>query len=1304
MRWTEEQQKVIDERGSNILVSAAAGSGKTAVLCERILSRLVDENAPMSLDRLLVMTFTNAAAEEMKERISSGLKAKLQEKKRQLAEASYGEERSGVEAVLERLRHQELLLRDADISTIDSLCSRLIRDYYQEIDIDPGFRTAEEGELKLIREDVLRDLLEEKYAEADESFMSFAEALSSRRSDEKLSKVIEDTYDFIQSDPWPRHFLARMLRETESEKKGDYEALPWFSYFMDRSSRDCREYSLMMEDCMDVCREEDGPAAYLPAAEELHSFFQRLGQTKDYKELRDLLNGFTPQRLKAVREKDADPVKKDGVKRCIEMARKYIKGLAASVPLSTELLQITTAGSASYISSLIQLTESFMDRFSAAKKERNIVDFDDMEHLCLSLLYDEDGEKLMPSAIADELSRQYDEILVDEYQDSNLVQEAIIYALSGERFGHPDVFMVGDVKQSIYRFRLARPELFMSKYRSYGEPGREAAESGGETIESGGKTVVSGRIAGESKGVRIDLNKNFRSRKAVLDAVNSVFSVVMQRELGGIEYDEAARLYPGAEYKDEGDEAYRAELSILDLPEEGSEEASEGTDELEARLIAERIKELMGEGTATGLKLTSPEGSRRLSYRDIVILLRAPGSRAQTYVDVLSSQGIPAYTEATKGYFSSVEVETVLSFLSIIDNPRQDIALAAVMRSVIGGFSDEDLARLRSEDISQERSVYTEAMEDTDQDDVYEARARDIQDTGLYGLYDSLLSTSGAETDLGRKCSDFIKLLNSFRRLSEILSVSRLIDRIYNSTGYYDHVRLLPMGHLRIKNLDMLLQRAETYAAAGESSLFDFVRYIELIRSYDTDYGEAGESEAADLVRIMSIHKSKGLEYPVVILANAQKQFNREDTRADILMDSELGMGADHIDTEQRIRYPGLKKTAIKLRTTEESLAEELRILYVAMTRAREKLIVTGAVKNAGSRIEKYGSMSILRKEGAKAYVPELMAASSMLDVLLMSGACQGGSIKLRISSIPELSDRELMRELDRREDIDRLLEADIREIRDPGYTQAVISGLEFVYPYERETRLRPKLSVSELRNGEAEDYAGRAGLDDEIVEEDLFVSRLDALEAGSSVKGRDEGSSYGTLLHRFFELLDLAGFYGLAVSDIRESVEKEKSAGKDKKDKQACMAEFIDKERERMAASGLLSSEELQRLDARDISSFLGSGLAAEMAEAAAHGRLKREQRFMALFPADVLDPLQGSSAPQILQGIVDAFYERPDGSIVIVDYKTDHLYDEAAFRKRYGRQLELYRMSLEKLLGKEGISAVIFSTAMKKAISCTN
>lgn len=1354
MEWTKEQQQVIRERGSNILVSAAAGSGKTAVLCERIIERLCDKTDPFSLDRLMVMTFTRAAAEEMRERISLALRQRMETEEQKQQERD--------EELLSRLRRQRMLIKNADICTIDSLCQKLIREYYQELSIDPSFRVGDDGDLRLTRADVMAELLEDKYRDGDADFLAFAEAGSSIRGDEKLSELVLKTYDFIQGDPWPGRFLKRMLEECEAEIAGAYERLPWYRELMAGIGERAMEYEELLGLALELCNEEDGPAAYIEAVEELKSFMKKLAAIaaaadrdaehdhtgadhassqkaifdpsgsdhtdsdhtcldcagSDYDRLYRLLHSFAPMRLKAARGKETDPFKKDSAKRIIDSCKDWLKGLKEEqIALPKDIFSDAVRGSAVFVRELLKLTEEFSERFTEAKRDKNILDFADLEHLCLEVLYKEGEEGMEPSEIADELALRTFEILVDEYQDSNMVQEELIRALSAERFGRPDVFMVGDVKQSIYRFRLARPELFMSKYEAYkriiedtarqeapgqaisaqGKPGQEAA---GQRITEQGGTAQgsakgpSGQDAKKQEpilpGIRISLNKNFRSKGGVISAVNDVFSDIMRRSLGGIEYDEEARLHGAEADLIDAEDAVKTELRIIEteakakgekdpenetdagtkavraLGEESLDEADESAldidteehspEEWEALLIASTIKELVNEqepGTSFKIRDKQSGEERSLRYGDIAILLRAPGSRAKSYVDTLMAAGIPAYADSTTGYFSAPEVELILALLNIIDDPRQDIPLGAVMRSVIGGFSDEELALIRAASSGQETK------------------------SGLGDFYDALIYAAdlreegggdAKEGGLSEKCRGFLKKLKHYRELSEVLSVSRLLDRIYFETGYLDHVSLLPLGRTRVKNLRMLMRRAEGFSEGGQRSVFDFVRYIEMLKWYNGDYGEeSAVSDQDDIVRIISIHRSKGLEYPVVILADCARSFNREDRKESVMMDPELGLASDYVDINERIRYPGPKRSVLRERELRESLSEELRILYVAMTRAREKLIITANLKDAGAKLSKYLDMPPLRLGDGSLPRESLLKASSCLDLILLSRAMGCGSIGLKLKTAYELREESLLEEIKKADIRSELELIDKREVFDRYELDAMEKSINAAYVHEEETRLRPKLSVSELNESKAEHY----DLDDKAISSD----ELEDISAGKS------GASAGTAYHRLMELMD-----------FREDHER-LSGG-------AEPSEVLEQELSRIRDRGLMGEEDMGLLDKAVVLGFMQSPIFERMARAAINRRLWREQRFMASFPASVLSQEVKSDAPQLLQGVMDAYFEE-EGELVIVDYKTDRLFKEEAFRERYGLQLRLYRQSLEQLTDKKVKECLIYSTALGRTVT---
>ncbi|MDO4439468.1 MAG: helicase-exonuclease AddAB subunit AddA, partial [Eubacteriales bacterium] len=940
MKWTEAQERVIKERNCNLLVSAAAGSGKTAVLVERIIERLCDDTDKISLDRLLVMTFTKAAAEEMRERIGKAISERLK-----------------AEPENKDLLLQKTLLPRAKISTIDSICQNLIKQHYQYLEIDPGFRVPDEGELNLLKDDIVSEMIEEYYDAEDSRFNDFAEAFGGNGTDGRLSEIILSNANILNSNPWPELTLEEQLSECRKEQNGDFEDTEWFKFLMEDVRNFTKEHVERLEYAREFCYEADGPMPYLENIDELLEIGEDILASKTYDDLYNVLIEYAPSRLKIVRGKKYDTSLKELVKKYIDDFKTYIKEKLKPTyaVLSAEDVSFAVAEAAFSNEIVLRLAGEFNRRFERKKREKNLVDFSDMEHLALKLLYENKDGKMVPGKIADMLSEQFDEILIDEYQDSNFVQEALIQALSAERFGRPDVFMVGDVKQSIYRFRLAKPELFMDKYASYKDSG---------------------------KNIKIELNQNFRSREEVISSVNSIFRCIMRKELGGVEYDDNQSLKLGASYP--ASSGNETELCIINT-KSAEDDSNADKDSYEAKYIADRINQLVGksridDGRSAFMVTDKQSGKLRpASYGDIVILMRAPGKRAEKYARELSYVGIPVYYENSKGYFDAPEIEIILSYLNIIDNPNQDIPLTAALRSMIGGLSDSELAYIRS--------TYNLSTEENT------AGAGNMYEALVY-CADEWKATDERGSVIKDKCISFLSKLDLYRKLSSFLPVHVLLYRIYRETGYYECMSAMPLGKLRRKNLDMLLKRAESYSKTSLHGLFSFVRYIERLRENKADYGAARVvSDNDDIVRIVSIHKSKGLEYPIVFLSGMGKQFNRQDLNEKIVTEGDIGVASDFYDLENRIKYPVLKKDAIKRKKYLDDLGEELRVLYVAMTRAKEKLIMTAAIPNPETKLKK---LSVELPED-KFSVGVISSAHSYLDWVLMSSSGQNTDIDIKL-------------------------------------------------------------------------------------------------------------------------------------------------------------------------------------------------------------------------------------------------------------------------------------------------------------------
>ena len=1280
MEWSADQKKIIDDRGKSILVSAAAGSGKTAVMVERIINMISDENSDVSLDNVVIMTFTDAAA--------SGMKAKI-------AEALV--KRMAAEPDNKKLKRQRMLLPRADISTIHSFCQRLIKQNYQALDIDPGFRLCDDAEAKMLKSDVLAELLEEKYAEnADEvkdaALNELILSLQKKKDvDGTLTEAVEKIYRYVVAQPFVKEVLDKWSAECEADLNGNYEERLWYKCFIGCIHEEIREQKELLELAVNVCQSPGGPASYEAALTEDIRICDRLLETDSYVDIKNYLEGIKYESLKGSRKDEIDEDKKVFVNDIVR--KKYKNYLTADNKsllkryfiLSPEELELTVKGQARLLSALIKLTGEFIERFDNIKREKNILDFNDLEHMAIKLLYTKDETGLKPSPLADELAKGLTQIMIDEYQDSSNVQEALLNALSGERFGRPDVFMVGDVKQSIYRFRNARPELFNDKYDSY-----EDSEN--------------------TTNRKIELDTNFRSRKEVLDSVNAVFDLIMTKGFGGIEYAGKARLSCGnTSYSVSDDkqteiiyldtQSYKEDEKDDSIKPDGSENEEDlKASELEARVIAERIKELTGRsasGTSAMMVSDGEAGKQRpASYRDITILVRRK-SIAAVIKDVLNKNDIPAFFDTGKGYYDAKEVNMMISFLNIIDNPMQDIPLVTVLKGIIGEFDNDELALIRAEYVASQETDYH-----TSPGDYYRAL--------------SYYAENGEDSQLKDKAADFIELLNDYRDMADAVPVHVLLNNIYVKTGYYDYVGALDLGEQRRKNLDMLLKKAEDYGKTDYQGLFNFVRYVEILKKNESDSGEAlSLSSNDDVVNITTIHSSKGLEYPIVFLAGAASGFGGKPKKGSVLELSELGIGMDYLDPETNIIYPSLKRLAIKKLNAAEELAEEQRLLYVAMTRAKEKLIITGASKSIKANkktpmvIGEILDEQLMSSEGTGKFpLGVIKDTGNYLGWVLSAAAANGTHFDIKFPTLDELNEsiyRQEAAEAAEHADIlagTEMTEAEaarykdihicINKVEPADQTAAIQEKAEAVrqdadsinadskeelrrleervrniftqkYPYEEETRLKSKISVSEIKRIASEALESGA----KMYDTDAYGNVYNAGDINKSKTGT--AALRGTAYHRAMELLS---YKGSATEQLQELLENDRFAENEKKllDKDAVMA-------------------------------FLESRLAGRMCEAHKRHKLFREQHFMAGFPANTLIEGQKSEELQLLQGIIDAYFEE-DGELVLVDYKTDRVQDAKKLEERYAIQLKLYKRALEQLTGMKVKECVIYSTYLKREL----
>lgn len=1254
-RWTNEQWEAISERDCNLLVAAAAGAGKTAVLVERIIRKITDETNPTDIDKLLVVTFTNAAAAEMRERIAEAISVRIEE-----------------DPDADRIRRQLTLLTKASITTIHSFCLEVIRSNFHSISIDPGFRITDETEAALMKMEVLGELFEELYEqEGNGCFFSLLECYGGNRDDQALQDMVLGLYNFIQSSPEPGEWLIAMSEHFNQTAQEDFSRTSWGETVLQTVEVELLGLKAMMEKAIRIIRDEPGLDKYLMVYEEdlaniraLEEICSQGGRTNRWDDLFDALDTIAFNRLPPVKE--ADKIKQDYVKEIRDNTKKRLSDIREkSIAVGSQEIFQDLRALYPLMQYLVKLVQDFGDRYKEKKNKKSVVDFNDLEHFCLQILSerDEDG-KLIPSKTALAYKRHFAEILVDEYQDSNMVQEIIINLISREDTAAPNVFMVGDVKQSIYRFRQAKPELFLSKYNSY-------PATKGERFR------------------KIILSKNFRSRKQVVDAVNYLFQQIMSQRVGELDYTDEEALNPGAVFSENADEHLKvggaSEFHLIETSikgsdgfnaqddninesengfasgdEEGETEAGEGpvldeemldTIQCEARLAAKRILTLMEpdeEGKLFAVFDKNRQGYRPVEYRNIVILLRTTKNWAEIYKEELTAQGIPVFADTGTGFFKTSEVQVMLSLLQVIDNPRQDIPLLAVLRSPIVSFSIDELAQLRLVDKK-------------------------------IPLYDALLILARDTINSGEasaKASAFLERLQCWREMSQYISTDRLLWYLYMETGYYGIVGAMPAGQQRQANLRILFERARQFEETSYKGLFNFINFIDKLKSSRGDMGSArilGEND--NVVRIMSIHKSKGLEFPVVILAGCGKRFNLQDMNKNILFHQELGLGPDVVDHNLRLSYPSTPKQAIRHKIKAETLSEEMRILYVALTRAKEKLIITGAVGNTTKALEKWGKSSQVEGDTLPPY--EVLSGSKYLDWIvpallrhrncgsLRASAGLYGMNQKYLEDHPSGWDTRIWSRKDilltnagegeesfefssdssdsmGRTDINRELSLEIER------------RLGWEYPYTRMSTVPAKLSVTELKRRLEREYLQDAGTFETMVpagdltymiKKPLFLEEKKGLSAAEK----------GTVLHFVMQHLDLT-------ADLESQIKT-------------------------MVAKDLLTSQQAESVDIDSIRRFLNSFLGERLMTA---DNVRREVRFNLEVPCgEIYKDIGGAVCRQetiLLQGIIDCYFEEDDG-LVLIDYKTDYVPVGRSqdIKDKYRVQIEYYTRALERLTARK-------------------
>ena len=1215
--WTDKQKQAIYVSGRSSLVAAAAGSGKTAVLVERIIKKITDENHPVDIDRLVVVTFTKAAAAEMRQRIREALD--------NILESSPGNE---------NIIRQQSLIHNAKITTIDSFCLNIVRNYFSDIDVDPGFRTADDGEIKLLENDVMDDMLEEYYSSGNEDFLQFVDAYGTGRDDSKIVDIIMKIYNAARSCPWEDEWYEECLENYLVTEKS-MDSNPCIQYLFNDLKKSLEDFDGIFDKLEKICQSPDGPAGYLATVSEDHQLIKMLINSENFEMLVKRINlssfGNIGRCSKGVDEEKKNYVKqeRDNFKNFLT---KDVKGKLITGDINKIYKDIVDNTPA--VRMMVHLALEFSQRMSGEKKRRNVIDFNDMEHLALSILVKKEDGKLVYTETADKLANRFEEILIDEYQDSNQLQEVILNAVSKTRLSgeNNNIYMVGDVKQSIYKFRLACPELFIEKYDTYGETG---------------------------DNVRIELQKNFRSRENVLECANDVFSHIMNKNFSGIGYDESVRLnagFPYPEYSDSnyGDGANKSTDVIL-ISSENEEEAT--TRELEADRLAKLIEGIV----ASGVNVYDADKNiyRPAEYRDIVILTRSVTGWADTFADALMDRGIPAYTDSSTGYFSVREIQVILSMLTIVDNPVQEISLAAAMMSYFGGFTAAELGMVRK--------LGREYVDKNVHNNLYEH----LKAVAVLGGEDKIQETDVKQ--LSGKCALFLAKLTQYRDKSSVEPLYDLCWEMIYDSGYYDYVGTMPAGAQRQANLNVLLERAAGYGKSSYSGLFNFLRYIERLKKFDEDFAEGAASlDNENLVRIMSIHKSKGLEFPIVILAGAHKSINFMDATAPVLVDQNLGIAVDYVDLKRRTKTPTIIKGAMARRIVRESIAEEERLLYVAMTRAREKLIITGVVKDADKTLDKYrgraeqlaadGMLSFADSENIKNYLDMIM------PVCLMDSDKLKGSFNVMVDA-GENSETDAF-ESEEMSDENKKAVAD-KDLMSQPEVSAGYPLLDEIPEYVPDDNAagRMKLTVSQLKAMQAEDDSEENAYMDESVKAAIKMEAYDETNSiipkfisGKEVKlaANERGSAY----HRVMECLD----YSVSVN-----------------------IEGVKADINRMLETGKMNELQVKSVNPWDINTFVQSDTGKRAASAVRSGKARREQPFVFEYES------------QLIQGIIDLYFEE-DGELVIVDYKTDRVNKSAVGEqnlvKRYAVQLDYYAKALAQLTGKRVKEKIIYSFALEKGI----
>ncbi|MCR5595478.1 MAG: helicase-exonuclease AddAB subunit AddA [Lachnospiraceae bacterium] len=1241
MEFTKDQQNIIDARDCSLIVSAAAGSGKTAVLVERIIRLVTDPEAPVDIDSLLVVTFTNVAASQMREKIRNELAKRAE---------AYPDD--------DNIKRQATLLHNARITTIDSFCQFVLRNSFADIDIDPGFRIAEEGENKLIEADVLDEIIEKNYESGDEDFLYLSDHIATGASDSSLAEAIYSVYTKAISDPWPYRWLDKHSRDYECDS--DAKLSGWIVDMVRKRAISKLEITFdIYKKAIETAETGGVHQDYIDFLESEYELIQGVADRlkeddeADYDTVRDLVFSIPFDRLPSKKDSGENKSLRDKAKSYRDRAKDTVNSLKTRYLSGSEedaVRHIQNSGRA--IKALCKVTAEYMDALRAAKADKGILSFSDCEHYALDILVhvNDDGSIELTDTAASYRSH-FKYVFIDEYQDSNMIQELLLSAVSGESEGIYNRFMVGDVKQSIYRFRQAEPEIFISKYREYKYD--------------------------DPRERKIDLNKNFRSRKQVIDSCNSLFEKIMNESSAGCDYDEHSALKTGADYPDPDNDDYITELIFTDVNDCEDDAKSEG------EVIAERIIEMM----ESRMQIRDPETKemRPVRYGDIVILYRAGINDAVTYKKALEKRLIPAVLTGSTGYFETYEIRTLMNFLRIVVNPLQDIPFYGVLNSVIGGFDTEDIALIST--------LYRDSLEagvrpgkgylyaackyvaDKDTDSEEAKAGKDNKD-----------SNDSKERDLTDRIRDFLEMIEKYRGYSEFLTVPELLVKLLDETDYKALVTSMRGGVRRAANVDMLVRKASDYSGTSYFGLYNFIRYIDNLEQTATQDAEAETNgEMTQTVRIMTEHKSKGLEFPVVFIARIGNMFNMTDTKGNVICDHGVGIGIKDNDIENRVKYDNLMYRYISDHIHDQTLAEEMRILYVSMTRAMEKLIIVCAVKPEHILDDDnvLTSKVIKRPKSNLRYIDwylQCICDEEGEDSIVFDdehGERVIASMHIKISMTEEHEESELEKAVDAslaETMVHSVLEAGAA-VKDSEYRKLIDAIYEYEYPHDDLKGLYTKTSVSVLKHAAMPDDADRpyemiSGEASDIDDTDKAAGEGAAHKSAfdipvprfiSGTVDVPGATVRGSAFHRILELCDFAG--------LHNSVNKEEDI-----DKQ--IASFLADKRISLLEKRIFD----KRTDHEMLMNFINSETAGRMAKAQQTGRLFREAPFMMGIPASALGEQYPEYETVLIQGIIDVYWIEEDGA-VILDYKTDRVHTKERFIELYKTQLDYYEEALVKM-----------------------